>query len=127
VILEPITVRIDAVQHEIIVAATCTIGADLLASSPQLSRVHDIGVCPGSQAEDLGKVEIDERQVDDGSLIDDSSQSGVLRLNKRRLGSNRDLFFCAADCKLNLEPAYFGNSNLNSCQDEWLKSRRANC
>src|ERR1700730_6558468 len=97
------------------------------ASGPQLSRVHDIRVCSGCQAEDLGKVAIDERQVDDGLLIDDSSQSGILRLNKRWLGTNRDLCLCSADCKLNLEPAYFGNSNLNTVQDEWLKSGRANC
>src|ERR1700760_1898961 len=42
-----ITVRIHAVAHEIIVAATRTIGADLLASGPQLSCVHDIRVCSG--------------------------------------------------------------------------------
>ena len=45
-----VTVRIHAVQHEVIVAAPCSIGADLLASGPQLGRVHDIRVRSGSQA-----------------------------------------------------------------------------
>src|SRR5271166_6839033 len=39
-----VTVRIHAVQHEVVVAASCPIGADLLASGPQLGRVHDIHV-----------------------------------------------------------------------------------
>src|SRR3984893_14947805 len=68
-----ITVRIHAVQHEVVVAASRTIGADLLVSGPQLGRVHDVGVYPGRKAEDLGKVAINERQVDDGFLTDDSS------------------------------------------------------
>lgn len=97
-----ITVRVRAVQHEIVVAATRTIGVDFLASCSQLGRVHDIGVCSGRQAEDIGKVAIDERQVDDGFPIYDSPQSGVLRLNKRSFGANRDLFLRAAEWKLNL-------------------------
>ena len=92
-----ITVRIYAVEHEVVVAATRPIGADLLASGPQLGGIHDIRVCSGRQAEDLGKVAIDERQVDDGFVIDDSSQSGILGLKERRRGANRDLFLCAAD------------------------------
>ena len=75
-------------------------------------------------AERLG---FDERQVDDAFVIDDSSQSSVLRLNERGLGANCDLFLCAPDWKLNLEPAHLGNLNLNIFQDEWLKSGRANC
>ena len=59
-----VTVRIHAVEHEIVVAATRTVGADLLASGPQLGGIHDIRVCSGGQAEDLGKVAIDERQFD---------------------------------------------------------------
>src|SRR5208337_3548682 len=109
-----------------VVAAARTIGADFLASCPQLGCVHDIGVCSGRQAEDLGRVAIDERQVDDGFLIDDSSQSSVLRLKERRLRANRDLFLCAADWKLNLESAHLGNLSVNSFQDDWLKSGRAN-
>src|SRR6202007_1391074 len=70
---------------------------------------------------------INERQVDDAFLIDDSPQSGIFRLNKRRLGTDRDLFLGAADCELNLHPGLFGNLNLNTFQDEWLKSGRANC
>ncbi len=61
-----VTVRIHAVQHEIVVAATRTVRANLLASGPQLGGVHDIGVCSGGQAEDLGKVAIDQRQFFDG-------------------------------------------------------------
>src|ERR1700741_2646303 len=57
-----ITVRIHAVQHEIIVAATCTVRADLLASGSQLSGIHDIRIYSGGQAEDLRKVAIDQRQ-----------------------------------------------------------------
>ena len=64
-----ITVRIYAVEHEVVVAASRPIGADLLASGAQLGRVHDVGVYPAGQAEDLGKVAIDERQVDDSFLI----------------------------------------------------------
>src|ERR1700739_1177227 len=121
-----ITVRIYAVEHEVVVAASRPIGADLLASGTQLGCVHDIRVCSGRQAEDLGKVAIYERQGDDGFLIDDSSQSGILRLNKRRLGANRDLFFFAADRQLKFQPAHFGDLNLNTLQDEWLKSGGAN-
>src|ERR1700752_4599936 len=91
-----ITVRVYAVEHEVVVAASRPIGADLLASGPQLGCVHDIGVYSGSQAEDLGKVTIDERQVDDYFLIDDSSQSGILRLKERGLSANLDLLLCAA-------------------------------
>jgi hypothetical protein len=40
---------------------------DLLASSPQLGRVHDVGVRPGRQAENFGVVAIDQWQVDDVS------------------------------------------------------------
>src|ERR1700756_4039127 len=121
-----ITVRIYAVEHEVVVAASRPIGADLLASGPQLGGVHDIRVCSGRQAEDLGKVAIHERQVDDGFLIDDSSQSGILRLNKRRLRTNRDLFLCSADRKLNLKPAHLGDLNVNAFQDERLKSGHPN-
>src|SRR5713101_2325717 len=39
-----ITVRIHAVKHEVVVAASRTIGSDLLASGPQLGRIHDVGV-----------------------------------------------------------------------------------
>src|ERR1700746_152416 len=95
-----ITVRIYAVEHEVVVAASRPIGADLLASSPQLGCVHDIRVCSGRQAEDLGTVAIDERQVDDGFLIDDSSQSGILRLKERRLGANRGLFLYTGEGQL---------------------------
>src|ERR1700757_2187666 len=56
-----ITVRIYAVEHEVVVAASRPIGADLLASGPQLSGIHDIGVCSGCQAENLGKSEEYER------------------------------------------------------------------
>jgi hypothetical protein len=90
-----------------------------------LGCVHDIGVCSGRQAEDLGKVAIDERQVDDRLPIDDSPQSRVLRLNKRSFGANRDLFLCAADRKLNLESAHLGDLSMNAFQDDWLKSGRA--
>src|SRR6202007_3257219 len=114
----PITVRIYAVEHEVVVAAACTIGADLLASGPQLGRVHDIGVRPSRQAENFGVVAIDERQFLDRVSIDDSSESGVLSLKERRLGTNRDLFFCAADRQLNLQPAHLGDLNLNTFQDE---------
>src|SRR6202007_2751178 len=69
---------------------------------------------------------IDERQVDDGLLIDDSSERSVLSLKKRRLGANVELFLCALDCQLNLQPAHLGDSNLNALQDEWLKSGPAN-
>src|SRR5579863_2659939 len=41
-----ITVRIYAVEHEVVVAASRPIGADLLASGAQLGRVHDVGVYP---------------------------------------------------------------------------------
>src|SRR5580704_13605090 len=41
-----ITVRIYAVEHEVVVAAARPIGADLLASGPQLGRVHDVGIYP---------------------------------------------------------------------------------
>src|SRR5271170_323618 len=56
-----ITVGIDAVEHEVVVTASRPVGADLLTSGPQLGRVHDICVCSGGQAEDLGKVTIHER------------------------------------------------------------------
>src|SRR6267378_4323468 len=48
-----ITVRIYAVKHEVVVAASCAVGSDLLASGPQLGRVHDIGVRSGRQAENF--------------------------------------------------------------------------
>src|SRR5260370_24629108 len=107
-----------------IVAAARTVRADLLASSPQLYGIHDIRVCSGGQAEDLGKVAIDQRQFFDRVSIDDSSESGVLCLKERRLGANRDLFLCAADRELNLHPAHLGDLNLNTIQDEWLESCR---
>src|SRR6201997_1881081 len=121
-----VTVRIYAVEHEVVVAASRPIGADLLAAGPQLGCVHDICVYSSGQTEDLGKDAIDERQVDNGLLIDDSSQSGILRLNERGLGANRDLLLCAADRQLKFQPAHLGYLNLNTLQDEWLKSGHAN-
>src|SRR5207249_2031924 len=119
-----ITVRIHAVQHEIIVAATCTVRADLLASGSQLGGIHDVRVCSGGQAEDLGKVAINQRQFFDRVSIDDSSESGVLSLKERRCGANHDLFLCAAERELNLQSAHLGDLNLNPIQDEWLESCR---
>src|SRR5260370_40559676 len=107
-----------------IVAAARTVRADLLASGAQLGRIHDIRVCSGGQAEDLGKVAIDQRQFFDRVSFDDSSESGVLGLKERRLGANRDVFLCAAERELNLKPAHLGDLNLNTIQDEWLESRR---
>jgi hypothetical protein len=40
----------------------------------------------GRQAENLRVITIDQRQVDDSFLIDDSSESGILGLKERRLG-----------------------------------------
>ncbi len=40
----PIAVRVHAVHHEVVVATTRTVRADLLASGPQLGRIHDVGV-----------------------------------------------------------------------------------
>jgi hypothetical protein len=80
----------------------------------------------GEAKEDLGKVAIYERQVDDGFLIDDASQSGILRLKERRLGTILYLFLCATDHKLNLQTAHLGDLNLKAFQDELLKSGRAN-
>src|SRR5438270_886991 len=57
-----IAVRIHAVEHEIVVGASGAVRADLLASGPQLGGIHDVRVCPGGQAEDLGKVSIDQWQ-----------------------------------------------------------------
>src|SRR5271156_4291109 len=113
-----ITVRIHSVEHEIVVATTRTVRADLLASGPQLSGIHDIRVCPGVQAENLGKIAIDQRQFFDHASIDDSSESGVLALKQRRCGANHNLFLCAADRELNLYLAHLGDLNLDICQDE---------
>ena len=120
-----ITVRIHAVKHEIIVAATRTIGPNLLTSGPQLSCVHDIRVCSGRQAENLGEVPINERQFDNSFLIDDSSQSGVLGLKKREGGANYDLLLCARKRELNIQPAHLGDLNLKAIQYEWFESCRA--
>src|SRR5260370_21351949 len=118
----PVTVRLHTAEHEVVVAASCTIGADLLASGPQLGGVHDIGIRPSRQAEDLGVIAIDQRQVDDSLLIDNSSESSILRLQEWGLGANRDLFLCAADRQLNLQPAHRSDLNLNTFQDQWLQS-----
>jgi hypothetical protein len=47
-------------------------------------------------------------------------QSAVLGLKERRCGANRDLFLCAAERELNLQPVHLGNLNLNTIQDERL-------
>ena len=120
-----VTVRIYSVQHEIVVAASCSIGSDLLASGPQLGCVHDIGVGPSGQAENLGVIAIDQWQVDNGLVIDHSSESGILRLQEWGLGAHRDLLLYAVDRQLNLQPAHLGDLNLNTFQDEWSKSKRA--
>src|SRR5260370_17018100 len=39
-----ITIPIHAIEHEVVVATSCTIGADLLAPGPQLARTHSIAV-----------------------------------------------------------------------------------
>ncbi len=49
-------------------------------------------------------------------------ESGVLGLKERRCCANCDLFLCAAERQLNLHPAYLGDLNLNTFQDEWLES-----
>ena len=121
-----IAVRIHAVEHEIVVAATGAVRADLLASGPQLGGIHDVSIRSSGQAENFGKVAIDQRQFLNRFAIDDSSESGILRLKERRFCANRDLFFCAADRQLNLQPAHLGDLNPNTLQDEWLKSGRAN-
>src|SRR5712691_1521047 len=95
-----------------------------MASGSQLGSIHDIGICSGSQPEDLGKVAIDQRQFFDRVSIDDSSESGVLGLKQRRLGANRDLFLRATEPELNLQSAHLGDLNLNTIQDEWIESCR---
>src|SRR5258708_35786246 len=95
-----------------------------MASGSQLGSIYDIGICSGGQAEDLGKVALDQRQFFDRVSIDDSSESGVLGLKERRLGANRDLFLCAAERELNLQPAHLGDLNLNTIQAAWLESSR---
>ena len=77
-----VTIRIHAVEHEIVVAATRAVRPDLLASGPQLGGIHDIRVCSGVEAEDLSKVAIDQRQFFDCPAIDDPSESGVLGLKR---------------------------------------------
>src|SRR5258708_30870914 len=121
-----ITIPIHAVEHEVVVASSCAIGADLLAAGPQLGRIHDIGVRSSRKAENFGVIPIDQRQVDYSFLVNDSSESGILRLQEWGPGAHRDLFLCALDRQLNLQPAYFGDLNLNTFQDEWLKAGRAN-
>src|SRR5258708_27332478 len=93
-----------------------------MASGSQLGSIYDIGICSGGQAEDLGKVAIDQRQFFDRVSIDDSSESGVLGLKQRRRGANRDLFLCAAERELNLQSAHLGDLNLNTIQHECLQS-----
>jgi len=121
-----VTARVDSVQHEVVVAAACAIGADPLTSGPQLDRVHNIGVRPSRQTENLGVIAIDQRQVDDRSLIDQSSERCILGLRECGLRVNRDLFLCAAEYPLNLQPVRLGNLDPNIVQDERLKSERAN-
>src|ERR1700679_3276545 len=55
-----VTVRIPAVQHEVVIAAARPIGSDLLASRSQLGGVHDIGVRAGRPAQNLGVIAIDQ-------------------------------------------------------------------
>ena len=74
----------------------------------------------------MGKVAIDERQFLDRVSIDDSSERSVLSLKERRLGANLDVFFCAADRQLNLQPTHLGDSNLNIIEGERLESGCAN-
>src|ERR1700686_2325466 len=95
-----------------------------MASCAELGSIHDIGICSGGQAEDLGKVAIDQRQFFDRVSIDDSSESGVLGLKKRRCCANCDLFLCATEREWNLHLAHLSDLNLNIFQDEWLESCR---
>src|SRR5260370_8812568 len=69
-----ITIPIHAVEHEVVVATSCTIGPNLLAPPPHLGRIHDIGVRSCRQAENFGVIPMDQRQVDDSFWVNDSSK-----------------------------------------------------
>src|SRR5260370_19161948 len=72
--VEAITIPIHAVEHEVVVATSCTIGADLLAPGPPLGRIQDIGVRSSRQAENFGVIPIDQRQADYSFWVNDSSK-----------------------------------------------------
>ena len=76
-------------------------------------------------ARDHADAERRVRQFFDRVPTDDSSKSGVLSLKERRLGANRDLFLCSTERELNLHPAHLSDLNLNTIQDERLKSYRS--
>ena len=83
-----VAVRIHAVQHEIVVAAACAVGANLLAPGSQLRRIHHVRVRPTRQAENLRVVAIHEWQGFNRFSSNHSAECDVVGLQERRLDDN---------------------------------------
>src|SRR5215471_16663595 len=88
-----VAVCVHSVQHEVVVATTRTIGANLLASGSQLCRIHHISVRPGRQTENLCVVAVHKWQGHNRSSIDNSSECGVVGLQQRSF--DYDFLSCA--------------------------------
>src|SRR5262245_63165360 len=116
-----VAVCIHAVHHEVVVATTRTIRANLLAPGAQLCCIHHIRIRPSRQTEDLRVIAIHEWQGHNCSFIDYASECDALGLEQRRFDLD---FFCdALYRKFYGNPPHFANLNSYVAQHEWRKAR----